>query len=166
VTRLAFIDCETTGLDPERHEPYEVAIIVDKVEHHWWLPVELAVADPGALRISRYYERTPDTASLPHEAALQIARVTAGAHLVAAVPSFDAAFIGAFLRQCGCPPAWHYHLVDVEALVAGRLRIPPPWKSDDLSRQIGIEPPGEDDRHSALADARWAKQLYERVMQP
>jgi hypothetical protein len=58
---------------------------------------------------------------------------------------------------------WHYHLIDVEALIAGRLAIAPPWKSDDLSRAIGVEPPSDQDRHTAIGDARWVKQMYEAV---
>jgi hypothetical protein len=37
-----------------------------------------------------------------------------------------------------------------------------PWKSDDLSRLADVEPPGDDDRHTALDDARWAMRAWER----
>jgi len=59
---------------------------------------------------------------------------------------------------------------DFETLIAGFLRgqakpVPElPWKSDDLSRLIGVEPPGEDDRHTALGDARWAQRVWDAVM--
>lgn len=35
-----------------------------------------------------------------------------------------------------------------------------PWRSDDLSRACGVEPPSEDERHTALGDARWAARWY------
>lgn len=38
-----------------------------------------------------------------------------------------------------------------------------PWDSDDLSRAVGVEPPSEDERHTALGDARWVKRLYENI---
>lgn len=34
-TALAFIDTETTGLDPDRNPIWEVAVIVDGIEHVW-----------------------------------------------------------------------------------------------------------------------------------
>lgn len=59
---LCFIDTETTGLDPERHEVWEVACIIRKhgeadAEYVWQLPVDLGRADPMALRIGRFHER-------------------------------------------------------------------------------------------------------------
>lgn len=38
-----------------------------------------------------------------------------------------------------------------------------PWKSDDLSRACGVEPPTEDERHTALGDARWVMRLYDAI---
>ena len=58
---------------------------------------------------------------------------------------------------------WHYHLVDVEALAAGKLGIAPPWKSDELSAALGVTIT-EDDRHTALGDAKWAMRIYDAVM--
>lgn len=59
---LAFIDTETTGLDPDQHEIWEVALILRdsegiEVERVWQLPVDLGKADPMALKIGRWYER-------------------------------------------------------------------------------------------------------------
>ena len=100
---------------------------------------------------------------LRYEIASQVALLTAGKHLVGAVPSFDAAFLSAFLIASGQREAWHYHLIDVETLIAGRLRLEPPFDSDALSRAVGVEPT-DFARHTALGDARWAKTLYEAVM--
>ena len=55
---LAFIDTETTGLDPDRHSIWEVGLITpDGDEHLWQFPVEEMSADPFALEIGRYWER-------------------------------------------------------------------------------------------------------------
>lgn len=59
---LLFLDTETTGLDPDRHEIWEVAGIKREPdgstsERVWQLPVDLAHADAQALAISRWYER-------------------------------------------------------------------------------------------------------------
>lgn len=211
MTRLCFVDTETTGLDPARHEVYEIAAIyrpentanADE-EHRWWLPVDLSKAEPTALRLGHYYERHPvsvvekglrpgfqdcvlywrpgqtptDTPAAFGfaEFAEQFARGTAGAHLVGAVPSFDEKFLERLLRRNGAAPAWHYHLIDVEALAAGCIAgMPrpdfdpkpvsprPPWRSDDLTAALGVKV-AEDARHTAVGDARWARDTYDAVM--
>jgi hypothetical protein len=61
VTALVFVDTETTGLDPDRHEVYEIGLIDGNgAELHLWISdAPLQTADPIALRIGRYYERWP-----------------------------------------------------------------------------------------------------------
>jgi DNA polymerase III epsilon subunit-like protein len=169
MTRLAFIDTETTGLDPRRHQLFEIAMLIrdgresTPEEYHWWLSVNLTDADSTALRLTRYYERQIKP-TLSVEVAGSVAQLTAGAHLVGAVPSFDAAFLETLLRAYNLVPAWHYHLVDVEALAAGYLHQQPPWNSEELSRTLGVEPPQGDEPHTALGDARWAMAMYDAVM--
>jgi hypothetical protein len=186
---LVFLDTETTGTDPERHHVFEVAMIrpgppgaPDEAWNLWIEGVSLATADPAALRINHFYEREPDYALVkgigvgstvpptgeltvvrPGTAARIVAKVTSGCHIVGAVPSFDATFLTALLRLEGLVPAWHYHLCDVEALVAGYLRIEPPWKSYDLYRAVGVDPDIYE-QHTALGDARMARDVYRAVM--
>lgn len=42
--------------------------------------------------------------------------------------------------------------------------ITPPWRSDDLSRLCGVEPPTKEERHTALGDARWVKRWYDHII--
>lgn len=68
---LVFVDTETTGLDPDRHEVWEVATITrspdgSQAERVWQLPVDLSKADPAALRIGRFHERRWGPARDPH----------------------------------------------------------------------------------------------------
>ena len=96
---------------------------------------------------------------------------TRGAHLVGAVPNFDADCLDKMLRRHRLIPAWHYHLIDVEAMAVGWLShmdryagwSQAPWKSDALSRACGVEPPTDDERHTALGDARWAMRWYDAM---
>ena len=223
MTAVCFVDTETTGLDPDRHAIWEVALILpDASEHVWQFPVDEMSADPFALNIGHYWERAwptntplgsfPDITAIYNADDLTKARskaglgraiqpnadwcrhfrnLTAGLHLCGAVPSFDEERLRRLLNRNGVLHRWHYHLVDVEALAAGYLSaqcegqaadgtrgtVPsvrldgsinhidgrPPWKSEDLSRAVGVSPDGFD-RHTALGDARWAKAIYEAVM--
>ena len=198
---IAFVDCETTGLDPDQHQIWEVALITpDAREHVWQFPVDEMTADPFALNIGRYWDRcwpagireVSDLDAI-YEAHSEKSRrknfpsqgraikpdadwcrhfrdLTAGLHLAGAVVSFDEERLRRLLHRNGVLHRWHYHLQDFETLIAGYLRgrgeqLPPlPWKSDELSRLIGVEPPSGGERHTALGDARWAKRCWDAVM--
>lgn len=174
---VCFVDTETTGLDPDLHEIWEVGLIVDEIEHHWYLPVDLGRADPIALAIGQFHERYPDNAVTSYTTlrafATEFAYLTRGRHLVGAVVSFDAERLSKLLKANGACPEWHYHLIDVEALAVGfsqwvtsgtAIALSLPWKSDDVSRAVGVDP-DQFEKHTALGDAHWAKAVYEAVVQ-
>lgn len=181
MTGLAFVDTETTGLDPDVHEIWEVGLIVDGEERLWQLPVDLGRADARALDIGRFHDRrwptsdpSGDELTEPAVFAELFARLTWGRHLVGAVVSFDEERLRKLLRANGACPGWHYHLIDVEALAVGfvvgsdglpilpdgKPGIPLPWNSRALSQWVGVDP-DQFDQHTALGDARWAKAVYE-----
>lgn len=96
-------------------------------------------------------------------------------HIVGAVPNFDTERIDhQLLHPHGLVAPWHYHLVDVENLAVGYLRglyaaqgqampIDPPWKSDELSAAIGVDP-AQFDRHTAMGDVLWVRAQYDAIM--
>lgn len=186
---LVFLDLESTGLDPDRHEPWEIAAIVRgrgspvmDGEWLWRLKPDLTVADPAALRISRYYDRqaingegsaicidwpgravheNPEDVT-PGLVAEHLACLLAGAVLVGAVPSFDDGFLDRFLRRNGHCPTWSYRLVCVETLTAGHFgRLV--GGLADCARELGV-PVDPDVAHTALGDARLARDIYDVVM--
>ena len=186
---VCFIDTETTSLRHDRRA-WEIGIIARTdgidTEYHWFVDagdLDLGNADVMSLKIGRFYERHPQpsahwTTGLPvvsseATALRDVEAVTRGAHLVGAVVSFDADVLGQRMRANGICPSWHYHLIDVEALAVGYLAgrgsadlFHPsalPWKSDDLSAALGITVRDED-RHTALGDAKWARAIYDAVM--
>lgn len=168
--RLAFVDTETTGLDPDRHDIWEVGMVLrdeegNDMEYDWQLHVDLGSADAVALRIGRDHERRYEDHLLdsPDEFAKDFAALTRGCHLVGAVISFDEERLRRMLRANGACPEWHYHLVDVEALIAGKHAVAPPWNSDALAALVGVSI-SDEDRHTALGDARWARDLYDAVI--
>ena len=90
-------------------------------------------------------------------------------HIVGAVPNFDTERIShQLLRPSHIPDPWHYHLIDVENVVAGYIAatafpILPPWKSDELSAAIGVDPE-QFDRHTAMGDVQWVRAQWDAVM--
>lgn len=179
--RIVFIDTETTSLRHDRRA-WEVALIVrdpelGKDEEHTWLvdakDLDLGNADLMSLKIGKFYERHPDGRGsripgrdeiYPERAMLHLVeRLTRGATLVGAVPNFDAEVLGNRMREHGICPSWHYHLIDVETLAAGALRLPPPWNFDKVLAAYGLEY-DEADRHTALGDTRMVRDLYDAVM--
>jgi len=195
MSRLVFIDTETTSLRPDRRA-WEIGAIVrepGKDDHEWrWFvdsdDLDLGNADPFALKIGGFYGRHPaymddspaayrdrktwDSVEGLTEGLVMryVEMITRGAHLVGAVPNFDAEVLAARMRAHGLAPSWHYHLIDVEALAVGYLAgvteldmTKLPWESDWLTQQLGLPPVPAEDRHTALGDARWARAIYDAV---
>ena len=85
-------------------------------------------------------------------------------------PGFDLDSLRlAYLLRCnGFEPAWHYHPIDISSMAKGWLaaagRLPsPPWKSDQLSLALGVDP-ADYPRHTAMGDARWCQAQYDAVL--
>ncbi|WP_432051777.1 3'-5' exonuclease [Streptomyces xiamenensis] len=188
MTALAFVDVETTGLSPHRqHHTWEIAVIRREnghdLEYLWQRRVFIASADPEALAINRYHQRfrVPDgeqAIALPTDTSgetytlsdaqlrNEVTAALSGAVLIGSNPGFDAGGIGAYLLA----EPWHYRPLDVITLAAGYLigagraaEVTIPYSSRTLSRALGIEPPGADDAHTALPDARWMRDLYDAI---
>lgn len=191
MTKLAFVDTETTGLDPDLHEIWEVGLILrdedGDTEYHWFLPVDLGRADAFALNIGHFHERWQssklgksfmESATHLTKFAPKFAQLTRGCHLVGNVISFDEERLRKLLRYNGACPEWHYHLIDVEALAVGYLAgvghnhdgagekscHTPPWKSDDLTVALGVPAPSDEVRHTAMGDARVVRDMYDAIM--
>lgn len=186
MNKIVYLDTETTGLDPDRHEIWEVAaievhldkeedFISDPEEHVWQLPVDISKADLIALGIGKFHERRklPSFLTPTYEFAREFMELTWGATVVGAIPSFDTDRLDKLLRRRGYIGGWHYHLIDVEALAIGYLqglpisystpKIELPVKSDWLMEQLGIEVDPET-KHTALGDARVCREVFRKVM--
>jgi DNA polymerase-3 subunit epsilon len=146
---LVFLDVETTGRDPDRHEVWEIAYAIDDgpirsaiVPHTFTNP------DPKALAMNGYLDRALD--AKPDRAFEDLLRARLdGATIVGANPAFDAAFLRA---RWGYAP-WHHRLWDVEAYAAGVLvldKVPGLATIAMMLDGLGREIPEPD--HSAAGD--------------
>lgn len=195
---LVFLDTETTGLNWQTCEIWEIGAIVRQpgqpdVEYAWQLRPTLRGAEPTGLRIGRYYQRSmltrhepgaawklfdsdeydvpgagysptdPERWTLESSVAGTVAAMLDGATVVGAVPWFDERFLQLWLAKHGQAATNHYHLVDVETLAAGALKMPPPWSFDAVLAAYGLAY-DEADRHTALGDARMVRDLYDAIL--
>lgn len=170
---IVVVDTETTGLDEAVHEVFEVAAIRrgadgSRMEREFWLDVDVASASQQALEVNRFHERLARRRAAGRgfddaaRAAAELVELCDGLPLAGMNPGFDVRFLTPLLGRYGLRPSWHYSVVDIKALIAGALRIPPPWRSEDLARAIGIDPAAYA-RHGALADCRYALDCLDAV---
>lgn len=165
MTTLCFIDTETTGLDPNIHQAYEVC---------WWredapipatitLPHNLEGADDFALKVGQYHERgfTPGRWNADRwESVISLAICLKGVTLVGSNPAFDAAF----LRQTLGEAPWHHRLINVAEGGMWTFGWDRPRGLADVAnecRERGHEIPEPD--HTAEGDVRTTRAVYEAL---
>ncbi len=158
--RLVFVDIETTGLDPWRHQIVELAWAVDDYPVNVVYPRHtLRGADPKALEVNRYHERHLDDADLwstPDEVSRFLVDAR-GATLVAANPHFDASFLAVHFGHA----PWRYRLFDVQVFAAGVLDWEIPRSLRDIRTAL-IERGHQlrEPDHSAVCDVITLRQAY------
>lgn len=184
---IVFIDTEYTTLDPWRRRPWEIAIIrrdpgQPDVEMQIILTdVDLADADPKSLEIGQFFTRHPkfgagvvDNPLVSYieecEAAPLVETLTRGCHIVAAVPDPDVDILREMLRRHGLRWTGHYHLHDIENIAIGYIKgLDPDFKpcfplnSEELSELCGVPCPTDEDRHTAMGDARWVRDWWDAI---
>lgn len=184
---VVFVDTETTSLREDR-KAWDVALIrrdpdgsETTVQRFVDIDdIDLQNADKFSLEVGQFWQRHPDarhmtTGAFDHEeteiaynVARMVARATHGATLVGTNVAFDAATLTTLLRDNCLIPSWHYHPCDVKALALGKLHaehdVHARTSTEELSRLLGVDPPVEGEKHTALGDARWVQRMYDAIM--
>jgi DNA polymerase III epsilon subunit-like protein len=167
---LAFIDTETTGLDPRLQEVIEVAVLTERPDgtlDEWCTkvkPVRLETADPYALRINGYtaHPELWTTAPTFAEIASELTSRLDGTILVGHNVGFDLDFLQEGLIRCGSKVKLPYHKLDTVSYAYEHL-VPKGLTSlslDAIREFLGWP---KDGAHTALVDARDCRRLFREV---
>lgn len=183
-SNLVFLDIETTGLEPGRHEVWEIAWFDMSRDEGRWVQLEprhLYRADPESLEISGFMRRfgrqvehrgvaigsNPEVILKDDFEAYwalwrDLADVLSGKVLAGIGPWFDVSFIREYFKRANLEESWDYHLIDVKQLVAGALlaegkNVEFPLSTTRICEQIDIE---RTDAHTAVGDVDLAMGMY------
>jgi oligoribonuclease (3'-5' exoribonuclease) len=156
---LIFLDTETTGLDDDKHDIWEIAWVIN------YGPVEerilvhsLKTADQVALDTNGYLRYFPNGARSEGPLVdLEVRRVLSGNTLVCANPTFDRMFMK---KRWGSEP-YHYRSVDLESMAMLFFGWERPKGLKDISdavRELGyaIQEPN----HRAFRDVVVLRECY------
>lgn len=123
---LLFFDCETTGLDPHKHEIVSVSCTLTDETNKMVLgartfyvhPERLSDATTEALGVNGYsFDRWRLQGTVTRgEMVVAIDDLSKGAVLVGHNVKFDEAFMEAAFVAEGVQPSWDYHSVDTVSL--------------------------------------------------
>lgn len=173
---LLFLDTETVGINPAA-PIWEIAAVRIEPTGSATHFETLVAHDPGdwlltlpKLFVDDYKKRyDADQAAHPRVAVERLAKITEGAIVCGSNPSFDIERLErlAYQQQLPEPFGWHYHPFDIPTLAHGYLlgrgiAPAPPWKSDFLSRIVGVDP-ADFDRHTAMGDCEWTLAMWKAV---
>jgi len=170
---LAFIDCETSGLDPEKHEILELAIVrVDPktieqkdVYHKYFVPVR--DVSPKIRAINGYDEerwRECNAEGIQPKHLDRIRTILTGATPAGQNPSFDLGFLKqAFNIYSSCTqwPEMDYHVLDIASLAW-------PLFVSGLTEGVGLRHTRKyfgltGEQHRALSDVLDTIEVYKRL---
>lgn len=159
----AFLDVETTGLNPDVHEIIEVAIIFDDREnyHRFIRPKRIDLADPVALRINRFDQRAKEwNDSITHEQlAFDLACLLNNRIIIGHNPFFDMSFIEELLAQHGERLQSRSVIIDTITLAHEHL-APCGIKRLSLDSIRSFLGWSTEQSHTALKDAQDVQRLY------
>ncbi|MCU0686199.1 MAG: exonuclease domain-containing protein [Polyangiaceae bacterium] len=169
---LAFVDCETTGLNPEKHELVEIAVVRADARTLAVLdertikvrPERLEEAEPEALAVCGYDPEAWHEAVTLAEALATVTPLLEGATLAGHHVVFDRAFLQAAYRKTGVrPPTQPRHLLDTASLgwPLYAQGLVPSLSLDELAGCAGAARPFP---HRALDDARCARAVAAHLL--
>lgn len=176
---LAFIDTETSGLDPDKHEIIELAVVIAKqidrpgkgpkieiiAEKDWKIKMKHREnAEEQALRVNGYNE-VDWMFAVDLEAALrEFVKLTEGATFVSHNLTFDFGFIDKAFKKTGVEHKMHYAKLDTISIAFARLYDIPQATAFSLKALAALFKIENKKAHTALADTLTLVEIYKKLM--
>lgn len=177
-TKLAFVDLETTGLDPSKHEIIELGCLVvrpidDSPRPKWEVvdelelkvkPTRLDQAEPEALRVNGYNDGDWLFAVSLEQAMKTLSEKIQDTTVVAQNVTFDWSFLEHAFTETKIMPKVFYHKMDLPSMVYGKLHARPELQKLSLwalSEYFGVK---NASAHTALADARTTFEIFKKLL--
>jgi DNA polymerase-3 subunit epsilon len=177
--RLAFVDTETTGLSPQKHEIIEIACVlaeqVDRPGRGPELkfieefeikvkPLRIQDAEPEALRINGYNE-TDWLFAVDLKNALELlSKKAEGAIMVSHNMAFDFAFLDKAFQDTGVKNLMHYQKMDTISIAFAKLYDKAEHDKYSLRYLCEIFNIKNEKAHTALSDTKALFEVYKKLM--
>lgn len=171
---LIFVDIETTGTDPDKHEIIELAYILvsqnngkfEVIEEREFKikPQHIENADPVALKINGYDEGQWIFASNLSDVMRVFSEKSKGAVFVAQNVTFDYSFIERALTSTGTKNEMFYAKLDTISMAYAKLYKDPRAEKFSLYRLAEYFGIVNVKSHTALADTRTTFEVFKRLM--
>lgn len=176
---LAFIDTETTGTDPNRHEIIELAVIIARqvpregrgpkleiIEECEWKikPEHLETAEEEALRVNGYNEVDWMFASELKPVMEEFAKKVQSSTFVSHNITFDYNFVMKAFEKTGVENNMHYAKLDTISMAFARLYDAPQADKFSLRALCTLLKVENSKAHTALADTRALFECYKKLM--
>jgi|SRR3989344_4074448 len=172
--KLAFIDIETTGTNPDKHEIIEIGCIIatqegreiKKVEEFdiKIKPTRIADADQAALRINKYNDEDWLFAVSIKQALTTLAEKTEGAIVAGQNISFDLCFLEPEYRRQGIKWGIQYYPIDTKSIAFQRFCDNDEIKNYSLRELCAYYGIQNENAHSALSDIRATFEVYKKLL--
>ena len=176
---LAFVDTETTGTNPDKHEIIELAMILAKQieqegrgpkievigEYEWKIkPENLAAAEEEALRVNGYNEVDWMFALSLKSAMEDFAKKSENCIFVSHNLTFDYNFLTKAFEKTGVENNMHYGKLDTISIAFARLYEAPQAHHFSLRALAELFKVENSKAHTALADTRALVGVYKKLM--
>ena len=171
---LIFVDIETTGTNPDKHEIIELAYILVKQDGGKFTVIEerefkikpehIENAEPVALRINGYDPSQWIFASSLSEVMKVFSDKSSGAVFVAQNVTFDYSFIERAMTKCNVPNEMFYAKLDTISMAYAKLYKDPRAEKFSLYRLAEYFGITNVKSHTAMADTRTTFEVFKRLM--
>ena len=166
--KIAVIDTETTGLDPDTNEILEIAIYIPKDNLRWVRkikPEHIETAHPKALEVNGYTPEAWEGAGSALEVLTEANKILKGCVPLGQNITFDIGFYKATCARAGLKPTFDFRHVELYTLAYIHL-VPHGLNSLSLVNVCDFLGIGNEGAHTAMSDVDRTWLAYSMLRKP